>query len=226
MKVQLATEWSNHFEIANADRSSCTEEVKETEEAKELKKSKVVGREFWKQIDLAIDQCQLKGPNSSNKGLFAFARRVRAIERLASVKLSPTDLTKCFNRWHKRNRQFLRQDNDYLLEFLVKLGAVRCPFGSNLQSVLEEAKRGTSPSAIQGVKDEDAHLVAKLCRELQKDAGAKPFFLTGRACAEVIGRPHRTVANWLSALQILQIIELVEPGRPGFGSRYRYIATD
>lgn len=226
MNTPFATEWSNDFTTIPVEGRSCTEETQDAEEANESKKPQVVGNRFRKQIEHAIVKCQLKEPNSSNRGLFALARRIRAIESSSGVKLGHRDLAWCFERWYNSNQQFLRPENDYFIEFLVKLNAVRFPYGSNLTSAVERAKRARSPSAMQNVKDKDAHLVAKLCRELQHDAGLQPFFLTGRACAEAIGRPHRTIASWLQALQSLQIIQLLEQGRQGRGSRYRYIAPD
>lgn len=192
-----------HLSISRGTSASCTEEIEETEEIKELEETDVVREEVWRELNAAIEACILPFPNTSNRILFQLARRVRAIEKRHHSRLAPVLLRKVFNGWEAGNQTFLRPVNDYYCEFLGKLQAVRQPWGENLKSALESAYLEPPSVRVQTIRDPDAHVLASLCRELQRRAGTEPFYLIGRACAELLGRPHSTVAMWLRAFRTL-----------------------
>lgn len=236
--MELANDWLDvPASVVLTDDSSfdvprCTEETEETEEIEEIEDTEeaeetdVVGEEVWKEITSAIEASTLTSLRSSNGPLFTLARRVRGVERRHNLRFSPILLLEFFESWKARNEIFLRPAHDYFTEFLVKLQAVKQPWGESLLSALEVAYSSPPTSRVLVIDDPDAHALASLCRELQRRAGAEPFYLIGRACAALLSRPHSTVAGWLRAFQPLGIVGLVEQGRRRRGSRYRYIAED
>ncbi|HSH37601.1 MAG TPA: hypothetical protein VK993_02350 [Chthoniobacterales bacterium] len=142
------------------------------------------------------------------------------------ITLEPEQLQRAFDAWARVNQDFLDGSTDHFGQFLVKLNAVRRPFGATLAAALQRAYAEAPPRAALLIRDRDAHVVASLCRALQREAGSEPFFLVSRRCGELIGRAHTLVAQWLRMFQSLHIIELVEKGYQGRGARYFYIADD
>ena len=53
---------------------------------------------------------------------------------------------------------------------------------------------------VEGIKDDRLAVLAAMCRELQADAGDKPFFLSVRDAARPFGISPKTGQAWLWAL--------------------------
>jgi DNA-binding Lrp family transcriptional regulator len=67
-------------------------------------------------------------------------------------------------------------------------------------------------------------LLVSLCRELQREAGRHPFFLSVRTAAEQVGVSPSHAATWLNGLVIDGILKRVRTGvlRTRKSSEYRY----
>ena len=123
------------------------------------------------------------------------------------------------------NKANLIPNHDYHLELLDKLSLVRVPKGvSPLSTAFDSAKGMTPPGEVASFPLQFQWLV-NLCRELQREAGGKPFYLDGRSAAEKVGIPHSTAASWLRALcsPRLGVLQEVFKGRTGKASRYKYL---
>jgi hypothetical protein len=57
---------------------------------------------------------------------------------------------------------------------------------------------------------------------LQLEAGDKPFYLSCRVAASLIGVGHAMAARWLKALCMDELLQLVELGRLRRASQYVY----
>lgn len=204
----------------------CTEETEEAEETYEIEEIDVGGRELWEEFEKIIDNHALSTNHTSNRVLFGLARHLRGFEKKYECRLGPTLLVEILESWKRKNESFLRPNHDYFCEFLVKLQAVQFAWGETLSAALERARQQSPPSRVLVLTDEAAHLLASLCRELQREAGDEPFYLIGRAAALLLNRSHSTVASWLRAFQALGILEVISKGYRGHGTRYRYIAED
>ena len=191
----------------------------------------------------AVEATALTSPKTSRYRQFAFARRIKAIERCHEVKLTPRQHAAIYERWHKRNRAFLTLGRDYFAEYLARFSSVRFPEGEKLKVAYQRALTATPTSRVLCYPIEVAHVLANLCRELQLVAGDKPFFLSCRSAAKLMDVHYTTVSQWLRAFQTLGILKLVERGKLGSSkekgvqdptadkhenraSRYRYIADD
>ena len=69
---------------------------------------------------------------------------------------------------------------------------------------------------------------ASLCRQLQREAGEKPFFLACRSAANRVDVSHTQAARWLFLLVADVLLIEVEKGSKAthLASSYRYIARD
>jgi DNA-binding transcriptional ArsR family regulator len=225
----LAKDWTavgsalGEIEVIPPQALRWTEEAEETEEIDETDEREDVEGVVWGEIRQAVDECRLLAPQTSNKLLFQLARRVRGIEKRFHYRFAPILLRKIFDKWETLNHNFLRSGHDYFVEFCEKLTLVRQPYGDTLSSAIESARNQSPLVRVLVIRDPEAHLLASVCCELQVRAGREPFYLISRAYAKLTGRAHSTIASWLKAFRTLGIIELVEQGRPGYGSRYRYI---
>jgi hypothetical protein len=97
---------------------------------------------------------------------------------------------------------------------------------SPLAQAVARARKARPPAKLQSFPIEFQWLT-NVCRELQRDAGEKTFYLDGRSVATRLGIPHRTVASWLKVLcsPQLGILQLIRKGRRGQASEYRYVAN-
>jgi len=96
-----------------------------------------------------------------------------------------------------------------------------------LAGVVERARATDAPPAVCGLGyDERTLLLAKLCRELQRDARAKggdePFFLSCRTVEEYLYLSRMSAWQKLRALQADGLLEIAEPGTTSKATRYRW----
>ena len=99
-----------------------------------------------------------------------------------------------------------------------------------MEPILERAKQNPLPLAAHNYESPKLRLLVALCRELQREAGGEPFFLSCRAAAQFLdlGKDHPTAWKHLGRLIHDGIIEEVEHGTLAGrrASTYRYVATD
>jgi len=212
-------------EIYEIKETHETEEAEETEELQESHGTDNLDPRLWAIINPAISECRVGPDKGFNRPLFMLAHKVRGLELTLKRQFSVAAASAIVRRWQSDNQSHLDLDRDYLAEFLDKLSLVRFPRGRALFDAYEAAKKQSAPKQTTDLSS-DVQLLACLCRELQRRAGTKPFFLAGRPAARVLGKPHETVASWLRALQRAGVIWLVDKGRRGSASRYRYIPRD
>ena len=99
-----------------------------------------------------------------------------------------------------------------------------------LKSALENARVNTPPPEVALFKGKRMILLASICRELQLMAGDRPFFLSCRIAAALVGhRSYKTVSNWLVGFCKMHnpLLEVINRGGPhnNKATRYRYLGT-
>jgi hypothetical protein len=201
------------------------EESEEAEESKEAQEIDDLNPALLEIINPVISECTVGTGKEFDSPLFMLAHKVRGLEETLKRRFSVDATSAIIQRWQSVNQSRLDHSHDYLAEFFDKLSLVRFPPGRALFNAYEAAKKQSAPKQTMRLS-RDVQLLACLCRELQREAETKPFFLAGRSAAKVLGKPHETVASWLRTLQYLGVISLVSKGQRGFASRYRYIARD
>jgi hypothetical protein len=90
---------------------------------------------------------------------------------------------------------------------------------------MEVARQAPPPKAARYHLDGLNQLV-RLCRELQRVAGDRPFFISCRNAEAVLRVPFQTAAKWLRRLVRDGVLKRISKGSPATGqaSEYRYIA--
>ena len=173
-----------------------------------------------------ISKCPLGKDRNSNAPLFDLAREIRGMESRLQLRFTTKLTAEIVRRWKEVNNAHLLPGRDYHAELLDKLSFVRKPAGAVLAEALACARHKPPLTQTLGFSEE-LQLLARLCRELQRRARNKPFFLDGRWAARLLGVPHTSIASWLRALSgRLGVLQLVSKGVTGRASEYLYIADN
>jgi hypothetical protein len=112
-----------------------------------------------------------------------------------------------------------------MLEFLNAYRKAKFPPGSRtLAKAWAPAQKATPPPEAMQFQNPELRLLVSLCRELQLEAGERPFYLASRTARKLLGHEsHSTAALWLGAPVGLDILRIVEPGRMNRATRYFYL---
>ena len=98
-----------------------------------------------------------------------------------------------------------------------------------MTAAFEKAVRAKPPKRIvKGYPDNaKLHLLASLCRELQKAAGNGPFYLASRTAGGLLKVSHTQANRWLYLLVADGILKEIEKGgtskNPRNATRFRYL---
>jgi len=164
-----------------------------------------------------------EGPGQRNSCLFYLARQLRGLPGFPDR--SELELKPIVEQWHAlalptiATKDFVSTWGD----FCHAWNRVKFPVKERyMPSVFERAKA----TPVGGIDDERLSVLAAMCRELQADAGAEPFYLSVRSAAEPFRVTPRTGAAWLWALVgDGYLTEVKKGGRadcPRKATRWRY----
>jgi hypothetical protein len=79
--------------------------------------------------------------------------------------------------------------------------------------ILERAQKAPLPRAAAKYEGASLRLLVCLCRELQRESGEQPFFLSCRTAAELLPDcNHVKVSRWLALLRHDNVLHEVEKG--------------
>jgi hypothetical protein len=185
------------------------------------------------QADLALEQAVEQaivltlpgGPGQRNRKLFDLARRLKSIEGLDT---SPRNLRRIVVRWHRRALPFIRTKDfgESMTDFAVAWQRVLTPAGVSMRSVIEEARGMPLPAAAANYDDEAIRLLVAVCSRLQQRWGKKPFFLSVRQAAELLGTSRMGAWRTMQLLQFDGVITRVSKGtlEDKNASEWRYTA--
>lgn len=169
-----------------------------------------------------------------NRGLLSYQEFLQAKGELRADQRLPLALrNQAFDKWYllTQAKGLLtpgQSRDDYLMEFSSGWLRVKVPLGKgSLDRIWQSTKDSPPPSiATKTFSDPEKVRLCTLCRELQRNSGTKPFFLSARKVRELfkLGSP-RTGWVWLNALQAHEIITAVEIGGPetGKATRFKYL---
>ncbi|HTY57578.1 MAG TPA: hypothetical protein VMF59_02130 [Bacteroidota bacterium] len=170
------------------------------------------------------------GPGENHHRLFLLARWVRSVEAHEGRLMPAEQYRNVFDQWFARN-DFLRPDqtrDEYWLEFAGAYKDVRLPLGAGgpLEAAWRAALSSPPPGCASQFTDQKFILLVSWCRELQRLAGDKPFYLSCRTVQQRLGLPTPPRAGTiLRGLVAREILDLVDKGthRTGMASSYRYL---
>lgn len=175
----------------------------------------------------AVHRSLPEGPGQRNDAIFDLARRLKGLPGLAG--LSARELRPVVELWHRlalrtiTTKEFVQTWGDFCHAWQRAKYPVN---GEYLMTILERARA----KPVEGIEDNRLAVLAAMCRELQADAGNKPFFLGARDAARPFGVSARTACSWLWALVGDGYLVEVEKGGTAKGprkaTRWRYREHD
>ena len=177
-----------------------------------------------------ITQALPYSPHNNHHCLFKLARGVKGLEWQNNRTYSDQEKRGMFDQWHGKN-SFLSEGQskeEYYFEYLESLEGVIHPLGQEdvMELALKRAQANPYPEESIGFEDKRMKLLLSLCRELQFLSEGKPFFLSCRKAAELIGHSgYKTVNRWLRGFELSKLLEVVRRGGPSSNkaNRYRYL---
>jgi len=129
--------------------------------------------------------------------------------------ITMNETTDIFDQWFAKSRPCLPKDADrdeYFRTFMRQLKLVRFT-DTDLQSAMKRARKQPFVAPLDG--NEPASLLAALCRELQRNAGDRPFICAVSVAQEFLQLRWPEQANWqLHQLERLGVIKCVDRGAP------------
>jgi len=173
-------------------------------------------------VRTAIAATLPSGPGNRHRQLFELGRRLKAIPRFANASVQ--SLKGLVRAWHAAALPFIatKPFEESWADFAESWPKIQYAAGQEpiVMTYQEALAREIPRVANQYEQQELRHLVA-LCSKLQEEAGEEPFFLAGRAAAELVKVPHAQVARWLRMLVVDGVLELVKQGSRRHASEYR-----
>ncbi len=172
-----------------------------------------------------------KSEGQRNRALFELARTLKANPAYADAE--PSDLERVVRLWHKAALPFIttKAFEDSWADFLYGWDKVIWPKGAfPMDAIFEQVRTSEPPAFAAKYETTECKQLASLVRELQRCTGDKPFFLSSRTAARLVGVKHLRAWKWLRMFQATGILREQEKGGQKSGryraTRYFYVAGD
>lgn len=160
------------------------------------------------------------GGRPLHEELFALARALRG------VGSDPHAFESHVKQWHAAGWERGVIRDAFLktwIDFLRAWGKVKFPRGSGTMSVLmERVKAGRLPKCAERYDWPELRLLIGLCRELQREADSKPFFLSCRTAADELGVSRMDAWRMFYLLLDQGVLEKVLDAKGRRATEYRY----
>lgn len=172
----------------------------------------------------AIEVTQPNGPGRRRRAIFELARHLRAVAELDGVPLGA--LRPIVAEWHRRALPTIRTKplDETWSDFVAAWPLVRFPFGADpIAEVVGAALAAPDPAEAMLYDTREARLLVRACRELQRRAGDKPFFLSCRQAGTIAGTSHVVGAAFLKMLVADGVLSIAKGHTASRARRYRYV---
>ena len=158
-----------------------------------------------------------------HRQVFEFARAVKAITPDA-----PMDELKVYvKQWFREGKARIRTKafEETWADFVSAWKRVTFPKGSGHMVELLDRAAKEVPIIAHQYDLPATRLLVSLCRELQREAGQKPFFLSGRMAGELVGLCPRRAADFLHMFVVDGVLKLEDAGdcHTHKAAQYRYL---
>lgn len=166
-----------------------------------------------------------------NYHVFKFARALRGMPEFAGIPVAKIKrLRPIVLEWHRQSLPTIitRDFGVTWGDFAHGWGRVKYPEGSDAVAAALAAAEAAAPPEWSADYSPECRLLASLCRELQRRAGADPFFLSADTAASLVGKDKTTAARWFKAFVADGALVVVVPGtrETRKATRYRYVHSD
>jgi hypothetical protein len=180
-------------------------------------------------VEQAISVTLPTGKGQRNRAIFEFARRVKALPEYRDLSL--LDLISLVQRWHERALPFIgTKDLDTTLkDFAHAWEKISDPAdGCFVEALFEEVRHAPPHSAAKQFADEGHRLLVGLCAALQRYNGAKPFALSCRVAARLLGIDSVQANRMIQTLEALKVLRRTSTGKLSTrrASEFLFLARD
>lgn len=181
----------------------------------------------YQQVGDAILRTIPDGPGTRHWRLFAFARLLKAIPELATKR--PHDLREHVQRWHRAALdKITTKDFDITFsDFRDGWDRIRCVDGATVvDRAAQEAASKPVPACADKYAEPRIRWLVATCRELQRVNGSRPFFLSCRDVARIIGGDpeiYPSAARWMKTITRDGVIAKVKDSHRRKATEYRYL---
>ena len=207
-----------------------TERLERTETSRDRETEAICAASLLSRNDVrdAIRRTTPTGRSRRNTAIFALARALKAIPDLAD--LTAAALRPVVKAWHAVALPHIGTPEWATTwgDFVHGWKRVHTPEGADPLSHAMIAVEEHPPPAWSLEFGERPARLASLCRELQRHAGTRPFFLSCAKAGKCLGEDATTIYRWLAGFMEDGKLELVELGTQDTrrATRYRYVADD
>jgi hypothetical protein len=183
---------------------------------------------FRDDVQAAIKRTTPTQRGKRNECVFRLARALKGLPGLRD--LDPKELRPAVKAWHEKALPHIGSPDWGTTwgDFIHAWPRVHTPEGTDaLREAMAAAEAAVSPAWAADYGPE-ARLLASLCRELQRRAGAAPWFLSCGKAAECVGVDKATASRWFHAFEADAALVVVTKGTKASGraTRFRYMADD
>ncbi len=177
-------------------------------------------------IQTAINCTVPTAPGQRHRQVFELCRALRAIPELSDA--DPGQLKLVVREWHRLALPVITSKpfEETWIDFLKGWPNVRYPRGEEpMATIFKRACSEGLPPESDQFEQPELQLLIGLCRELQREAGDGPFYLSCRTAGRLLGVNHTTANRWLFLLVKDGVLAEIEKGdhRKRRASRFRYL---
>lgn len=162
-------------------------------------------------------------------------RKKRLFELARYLKGTQPDATKAELRaiivdWHAQALPHIGTSDfsESWGDFQRAWDSVQFPYGVVMNRILGEIDMNDElpTSLVQFGYGDKTILLCRICKQLQKNSGDKPFFISARQAGDLIGLHFTDASKVLYALCADDVLKLIKRGAGNQASRYHYIWKD
>jgi hypothetical protein len=181
-------------------------------------------------VAIAIASTIPEGHGQRHRGVFNFARHLRAMDECRELTLEKDRdaLMVIVRRWHEAALPFIRTQDfpATWADFCGSWPKIRFAAGEgSLDDAIAAADAAPEPPECEPYKEclRTCRMI-RLCRELQRMAGADPFFISCDTARRVLGFDSKmTASRYLKMLIAGGILAVVKVHTRKTATRYRYL---
>ncbi len=175
-------------------------------------------------VESAIRDTLPKVVGRMSRQVFELARALKAIPTYSDAPAEA--VRQHLKRWHRLGTEagtVTDSFTDTWIAFAMGWPKVKFPLGADAMStIVERARAAAVPKCAERYDSPHVSFLASLCRELQAEAGNKPFYLSCATAGRLLAVDATTAWRYLWLLQHDRIIEVVEKGHQGRATRFKY----
>lgn len=184
------------------------------------------GGELPAEVARAIAATRPSRTGQRNRLVFEFARWLKALPDYRDA--DPRSLDDVVRQWHQQAKPFIGTPDfeETLIDFRKGWAKVKHPRGMEpMAEIVAKAFAAAVPEVAEKYESEPVRRLTALCRELQRAAGAGPFYLSCHTAGRLLGADPKSANRWLFFLEDEGILQTVEKGsnRTQRATRYRYL---